>query len=66
MSTNADLTVNQVAEIAGCHGRTVLNYTKKGFLNPMRDHNNFRRYTKQDALKLKQLLEIRRPSESDR
>lgn len=61
METNADLTVSQVAEIAGCHRLTVLNYTKRGYLKPMRDHNNFRRYTKQDALKLKQLLEIRRP-----
>ena len=63
MNTNADLTVSQVAEIAGCHRLTVLNYTQKGYLKAMRDHNNFRRYTKQDALKLKQLLEIRRPAE---
>ena len=63
MSTNADLMVSQVAEIAGCHRLTVLNYTIKGYLKPMRDHNNFRRYTKQDALKLKQLLEIRRPAD---
>jgi DNA-binding transcriptional MerR regulator len=64
MSTNTDLTVSQVAEIAGCHRLTVLNYTEKGFLKPMRDHNNHRRYTKEDAKKLKQLLEIRRPAES--
>jgi DNA-binding transcriptional MerR regulator len=62
MSTNADLTVSQVAEIAGCHPRTVLNYEKKGYIKPFRDNNNFRRYTKEDALKLKQLLEIRRPA----
>ena len=61
MSTNADLTVSQVAEFAGCHKRTVLNYTKRGYLKPMRDHNNFRRYTKEDAEKLKQLLAIRKP-----
>ncbi len=64
MSTNSDLTVSQVAEIAGCHKRTVLNYTKRGYLKPMRDHNNHRRYTKEDAKKLKQLLEIRKPFEN--
>jgi DNA-binding transcriptional MerR regulator len=64
METNADLTVSQVAEIAGCHRLTVLNYEKRGYLKPMRDHNNFRRYTRQDALKLKQLLEIRKPTPS--
>ena len=63
MGTNADLTVSQVAEIAGCHRLTVLNYTKKGYLKPLRDCNNNRRYTKEDAKKLKQLLEIRRPVE---
>ena len=66
MSSEADLTVSQVAKIAGCHRLTVLNYSKKGYLKPMRDHNNFRRYTKQEALKLKQLLEIRRPAEDEK
>ena len=61
MTNEANLTVNQVAEIAGCHRGTVLNYERRGYLKPLRDNNNFRRYTKQDALKLKQLLEIRRP-----
>ena len=63
MSTIADLTVSQVAEIAGCHRVTVLNYEKRGYIKPMRDNNNHRRYTRQDALKLKQILEIRRPVE---
>jgi DNA-binding transcriptional MerR regulator len=62
METNADLTVSQVAEIAGCHRLTVLNYEKRGYLKPLRDINNRRRYTKADALKLKQLLEIRKPA----
>lgn len=65
MSTNADLTVEQVARIAGCHRNTVLNYERQGFIKSMRDNNNFRRYPRQEALKLKQLLEIRRPYESD-
>ena len=61
MTTEANLTINQVAEIAGCHRGTVLNYEKRGFIKPLRDHNNFRRYTKRDAKRLKQILEIRRP-----
>jgi DNA-binding transcriptional MerR regulator len=65
MSKNADLTVSQVAKFAGCHPRTVLNYEKRGYIKPYRDNNNFRRYTKEDALKLKQILEIRRPAENE-
>lgn len=61
MNTYDDWTVSQVAEYAGCHRLTVLNYTEKGFLKPMRDHNNHRRYTRADAKKLKQLLELRKP-----
>ena len=57
----ANLTIIQVAEIAGCHRGTVLNYEKRGYIKPLRDHNNHRRYTKHDALKLKQILEIRKP-----
>jgi len=64
MSTEANLLISEVADIAGCHRVTVLNYEKRGYIRPMRDNNNHRRYTKQDALKLKQLLEIRRPLEA--
>jgi DNA-binding transcriptional MerR regulator len=64
MNNDVNLTVEQVARIAGCHRNTVLNYERYGYLKPFRDSNNFRRYTKQDALKLKQLLEIRRPLEA--
>jgi DNA-binding transcriptional MerR regulator len=64
MDTTGDYTVSQVAEALGCHRLTVINYEKRGFLKPMRDVNNHRRYTKQDVLKLKQLLEIRKPAPS--
>jgi DNA-binding transcriptional MerR regulator len=66
MDKNADLTVSQVAEIAGCHRLTVLNYERRGYIKPYRDNNNFRRYTQKDALKLKQILEIRRPAENEK
>lgn len=61
MNNKLELTVAQVAAIADCHRNTVLNYEKRGYIKSMRDYNDFRRYTKRDALKLKQLLEIRRP-----
>ncbi len=61
MEINFDLTVEQVAQFAGCHRNTVLRYEKEGYLNPMRDCNNFRRYSQRDAHKLKKLLGIRRP-----
>jgi DNA-binding transcriptional MerR regulator len=64
MGTDYNLTVEQVARIAGCHRNTVLRYEKEGYLTPMRDNNGFRRFSKRDALKLKQLLEIRRPLEA--
>lgn len=63
--TKTNLTVEQVANIAGCHRNTVLNYEKHGYLTPLRDHNNFRRYTLQQAKKLKSLLEIRRPASAN-
>ena len=65
MIPDADLTVEQVANIAGCHRNTVLNYERRGYIKPFRDHNNFRRYTKRDAKKLKQILEIRKPLEAN-
>ena len=58
----ANLTVDQVVKVVGCHRNTVLNYEKEGYIAPMRDHNNFRRYTLQQALKLKKIFEIRKPT----
>jgi len=55
-----DLTVDQVAKVAGCHRNTVLNYEKRGYIKTMRDNNNFRRYSLQDAIKNKKLLTIRK------
>jgi len=56
-----NLTIKDVAQIADCHINTVKNYERRGYINPVRDNNNFRRYTRQDALRLKQILSIRRP-----
>lgn len=54
-----DLTVSQVAKIAGCHINTVKNYEERGYIQAMRDRNNIRRYPLSEALKLKEILNIR-------
>lgn len=62
---HVDLTIEQVAQIAGCHRNTILNFEKRGYIRPMRDSNNFRRYTLQDALKLKVLVNHRRQNDGE-
>ena len=54
------LTVADVARIANCHRSTVLRYEDKGVLLAKRDTNNFRRYSLEDALRLRDLLSTRR------
>ena len=61
MTNSNDLTAEQVARIAGCHRNTVINYERNGYIRPLRDNNNFRRYTLQDAMKLREILNIRKP-----
>jgi len=55
-----NLRVADVARIAGCHILTVKNYEKRGYIKPERDVNNHRRYALADALKLKEILSIRK------
>jgi DNA-binding transcriptional MerR regulator len=57
-----DLMISDIARIAECHVNTVRNYEKRGYIKSVRDNNNFRRYTLQQALKLKKIFEIRRPA----
>lgn len=64
MDQSIDLTVNEVARFAGCHRATVLNYERRGLLKPLRDVNGYRRFSRQDAKKLKELLELRKPAEA--
>lgn len=54
-----DLTVAQVAQYVGCHINTVKNYEQRGFIAPMRDINNVRRFPLSEAVKLKEILQIR-------
>jgi DNA-binding transcriptional MerR regulator len=58
-SIAANLTVQAVAEIAGCHPQTVKSYEKKGLIRSFRDINGWRRFTESEALKMKRLWEIR-------
>ena len=62
MKNKYDLTVKEVAGIVGCHRNTVLRYEKDGYVAPMRDKNNYRRYSLQQALELKNILNLRKPS----
>lgn len=62
MMNEYNLTVKQVAGIVGCHRNTVLRYEKYGYVYPMRDKNNYRRYSLQQALKLKKIIDLRKPS----
>ena len=62
MKNKYDLTVKEVAGIVGCHRNTVLRYEKDGYVSPMRDKNNYRRYSLQQALELKNILNLRKPS----
>jgi len=54
-----DLTVAKVAEIGECHRNTVLAYEKRGLIRGLRDRNGFRRFSLDEALKLKRLLSTR-------
>ena len=57
----SELKVGEVAKIAGCHIRTVDAYIKKGYLeDPPRDINNIRIFSSVQALKLRDILRVRR------
>jgi len=62
----AELKVAQVASIVGCHRNSVLRYEKKGIIRSFRDHNGFRRFTLEEALKLKRMLAFRTVDEGNR
>ncbi len=57
---DTDLTISQVAKICNCHINTVKNYTDRIYIQATRDNNNFRRYSLAEALKLKEILSIRK------
>ncbi len=57
-----EFTVAQVANFCGCHRCTVLNYENRGYIRSLRDCNNFRRFPRREAKKLKEILSIRKPS----
>lgn len=56
---NYKLNVIQVSRIAGCHRNTVLRFEAKGFITPVRDINGWRRFTEEDAMKLKDVFQFR-------
>lgn len=56
---SSDLLVHQVAIVCGCHPNTVRNADRKGIIRSQRDYNNYRRFTWQEAMKLKAILNWR-------
>ena len=61
--SDANLRVCNVAKVASCHVNTVRAYERKGYIKAMRDNNNFRWFSLQEAIKLKKILSMRRASE---
>jgi DNA-binding transcriptional MerR regulator len=59
MASQHDLLISEVAAVAGVHVNTVRRYSNKGLIEAHRDHNGFRRYSLDEALKLKELVEQR-------
>jgi DNA-binding transcriptional MerR regulator len=59
----ANMTVADVARFAGCHDHTVRSYERKGHIKAYRDFNNFRRFTLEEAIKLKEILSCRKRTE---
>ena len=55
-----ELTVSQIATIVGVHRNTVLRYEQRGVIASKRDHNGFRKYPLEEALKLKKMFSLRK------
>ena len=55
------LYVKDVARLAGCCNQTVINFEKRGLIKPVRDKNNFRRFTEAQAIRVKEIFNIRVP-----
>lgn len=60
-----DFTVHGVAKLAGCSRSTVLRYEQRGVIRSKRDCNNHRRYSPEEAKKLRELLALRTESGND-
>jgi DNA-binding transcriptional MerR regulator len=57
---NKELSVSQTAAIVGVHRNTVLRYEKRGVIVSQRDHNGFRKYPLEEALKIKKIFSLRK------
>ena len=55
------LTVNEVARLLDVHDITVRRYANKGKIKAMRDHNNHRRFDRDEVLRVKAELENLKP-----
>ena len=62
---DADLKILEVATLCNCCRGTVLNYEKKGLISSARDLYGNRRYTQEQAERLRLLLSARWPSKQE-
>jgi len=62
----SNLKVLEVAKYCGCCRNTVINYTNKGIISPVRDLYGRRRYSQADADRLRQLLSARWPDTTNK
>ena len=61
----SNLKVADIAQIANCHRNTVLNYERRGVIQSCRTINGHRRFSADDAAKLKRILQARWPSDGN-
>lgn len=54
------LSISEVAQTAGCRIKTVREYERKGLMRPLKSGNKDRRYSLDEALHLKQILQFTR------
>jgi MerR family transcriptional regulator/heat shock protein HspR len=50
-------TISVVAELIGCHPRTLRIYEEEGLVHPKRK-NNVRRYSERDVMRIKEICEL--------
>ncbi len=56
---NGDLRISEAAKLISVHVNTLRNFERRGLIKPLRDHNGWRRYSVEETLKIKELVNLR-------
>ena len=59
MDNDFQLTISEAAKLLNCHRLTLINWEKRGLIQPARDINNFRRYSREQIEDLRKLFDLR-------